>query len=53
MVRIGKGGGYPDLPTNRTGKTATSSEIFSIISQVYVEFRVFRSKLIEKGNSDL
>jgi hypothetical protein len=44
---------YPDLATNRIGKTATSSEIFSIISQVYSEFRVSRSALIEKGNANL
>jgi hypothetical protein len=40
-------------PTHRIRKTATSSEIFSIFSQVYIEFRVFRSELIEKGHSDL
>jgi hypothetical protein len=44
---------YPDLPTNRFGNTPTSSETFAIISQVYIEFRVFRSELIEKGDSDL
>jgi hypothetical protein len=32
---------YPDLPRNRAGKTATSSETFSIISQVYTEFRLY------------
>jgi hypothetical protein len=32
----------------RNGKTVTNSERFSIISEVYNEFCVFRSKLIEK-----
>jgi hypothetical protein len=38
-----------DMTTNRNGKTITSSERFSIISQVYSEFREFRSEHIEKG----
>jgi hypothetical protein len=33
------------------GKTATSSETFSIISQVYTRFRLFRSEPIEKRHS--
>jgi hypothetical protein len=37
----------------RYGKTATSSERFSIIWQVYTWFRVCRSISIEKGHSGL
>jgi hypothetical protein len=44
---------YPDLPTTLILKPATSSETLSIISQVYVEFRAFRSELIEKANSEI
>jgi hypothetical protein len=43
----------PDLPTNGNGKTVTSSQTFSSISQVYIEFSVFRSDSIDKGHYHL